>query len=44
MKYPCLTQIVTFLLYSYIDLFLAEQEAKRGNFFTDEDLIINCQA
>ena len=30
-------------IFSYIDMFLAEQEAKRGSYFTDEDLIINCQ-
>ena len=27
----------------YIDMFLVEQKEKRGSYFTDEDLIINCQ-
>ena len=30
-------------LRGYIDMFLIEQKEKRGKYFTDEDLIINCQ-
>ena len=27
----------------YIDMFLIEQKENRGKYFTDDDLIINCQ-
>ena len=27
----------------YIDMFLTEQKENRGKYFTDDDLIINCQ-
>lgn len=30
-------------LRGYIDMFLAEQKEGRGAYFTDDDLIINCQ-
>jgi len=31
------------IILSYIDMFLMEQKANRGQYFTEDDLIINCQ-